>query len=137
MSKHDKSVRNLFGEALEIADAKPRAEYLAQACGADAALRQSVEELLQANEEAGRFLGGSEYSIGPATGNGADGTPLAQNMDSGSIRYFGDYQLLNEIARGGMGIIFKARQTTLNRTVALKMILTGKLASPALVQRFH
>src|SRR5205823_3801181 len=37
----------------------------------------------------------------------------------------------------GMGVVFKAKQTTLNRTVALKMILAGKLASPALVQRFH
>lgn len=50
---------------------------------------------------------------------------------------FGDYELLDEIARGGMGVVYRARHKKLNRITALKMILGGRFSTPEEVQRFH
>ncbi len=85
------------------------------------------------NRDAMEQLAEPVQELAPTIGLDAEQTDGGGNR----VRYFGDYELVEEIARGGMGVVYKARQVNLKRIVALKMILAGQLASDTDVQRFH
>ncbi|MFI5455622.1 MAG: protein kinase [Isosphaerales bacterium] len=79
----------------------------------------------------------SPHDLPTAAGLGSAGSADLKATEPARIRYFGDYELLHEIARGGMGVVYRARQMSLNRPVALKMILAGQLAGDTEVRRFY
>lgn len=58
-------------------------------------------------------------------------------QDAPEARSFGDYEITGEIAKGGMGVIYEARQISLNRKVALKLILAGEMAGKAARDMFR
>jgi eukaryotic-like serine/threonine-protein kinase len=127
---------DIFIAALEH-EGPDRERIVQQGVGDDVSLRQQVEELLGSHARAGEFLEQPVVAVTSTLSPQAGRTPDDSTTRVARIRRFGDYELLAEIARGGMGVVFRARQVGLNRMVALKTIVGGTLASPALVERFR
>jgi serine/threonine protein kinase/Flp pilus assembly protein TadD len=121
-------IKTIFGHALGLSSPEERAAYLQQACAEDLALRAEIEALLQADQDAGSFLGEHEpRSV--ATIN----DPITERP--GTV--IGPYKLMEQIGEGGMGLVFVAEQQhPVRRKVALKIIKPG-MDTRQVVARFE
>src|SRR5947208_924278 len=124
MNAHVQSIRAIFDEASEIADAEQRRAFVARACDDNEALRREVEELLAAHETAGGFLADPKRD-----------KSAALTLKEGDR--IGRYKLLQKIGEGGCGVVFMAEQTEpVRRRVALKVIKLG-MDTRSVIARFE
>ena len=130
MNPQTQRAEEIFAAALALPEARQRTAYLAQACGADQALRELVERLLAAHDEAGTFLetpatGAQGSLLAPGTAVSPDSAPGGVPAERAGDR-IGRYKLLEAIGEGGFGTVWMAEQEEpVRRRVALKIIKLG------------
>jgi len=123
----------VFDEICELPP-EARSARLDALCAGDAALRQDVESLLAADVEDHRLVRSAES--GMSLERIADGIDFPCDMSDTALRQIGAYQIVREIGRGGMGIIYEARQESPSRRVALKVLRPG-LIEREMLKRFQ
>src|SRR5262245_13474821 len=128
----------VFFAALERPSPAARAAYLDEACAGDEALRRRVEALLAAHPQVGHFL---ERPIAAAEGVAAAGAGpdlsfLAPSAEPGSLGRLDHYEILDVVGMGGTGCVLRARDTKLERVVAVKVLAAPLAASGTARRRF-
>ncbi len=136
----------LFNQARQLPPAE-WASFLDEACGGCQELRAEVESLLHHHEEAEGFLAESPLRVklnvqaGPgALDSDVPGPQLVLPSPGSTAEQvstaFGEFQIIRELGRGGMGVVYEARHIPLDRRVALKVLPQGLLANHKMVERF-
>lgn len=120
-------VKEIFDQALDVEDPNERQAWLEQVCADEPGVRRQVEVLLRALDNAGDFL------VEPATTAIQRG---ASRLPEAPPRKLGRFEILEELGRGGSGVVFRARDPALNRDVAVKIPRGETLVSQETRERF-
>ena len=147
-SEFDERLEAILCQAVEIESAEQRIRFLNEACAGDLHLRANVDKLVQNHFAAGSFLEhpavGATQEFDETTGV-ADHRPLMETVpldfldpseEPGSLGRLGRYEILEVVGRGGMGIVLKARDTNLQRIVAVKVLAPELAANATARKRF-
>lgn len=139
--------RSIFLDALALTDPDERRNFLDQACGVDQELRGQVEDLLVSHDHASSFLekppeglvatiaAGMDETVGEP--QGSDSLAFLNPTDKpGCLGTLLQYEVVEVVGRGGMGIVLRAYDTRLNRVVAIKVMAPELAASTMAVKRF-
>jgi predicted ATPase/serine/threonine protein kinase len=122
-------VEQLYHAALELPPER-RAAFLAGACNGDDGLRREVESLLDADQDAGDFIGTPAMAVAAGW--------IAREGESAALSgRIGAYDDLSLLGRGGMGEVYLARDTRLGRKVAIKLIRPALTSNADAVRRFE
>ena len=121
-------VERLCQAALELEETR-RAAFLEEACAGDEELRREVESLLRFDSRGNRFI--EEPALELAAKMMAHEKP--QSLVG---KQLGSYQILSLLGAGGMGVVYRARDTRLNRSVAIKVLPSDKVSDPERKRRF-
>jgi serine/threonine protein kinase len=121
-------ISELYHSALER-DAEERMAYLREACGDDVTLRQEVESLLSNEGTAKDFLASPAMELAARDLVTAHGSLIGRQL--------GSYKIISWLGAGGMGEIYRAKDTTLGRDVAIKVLPRAFISDPERLARFE
>jgi eukaryotic-like serine/threonine-protein kinase len=117
--------KEIFLAACDV-PTEQRSAFLDQQCGEDAALRQQVQLLLAADEQARRFMAGATTDAASSQTTARSGSAAGPSASAAALGWIGRYKLLQVIGEGGFGTVYKAEQEQpMRRLVALKVIKAG------------
>jgi serine/threonine-protein kinase len=111
-------VGKLYHDALEV-EPEHRTAFLDQACAEDASLRREVESLLAVETQVGDFIAAPAFEA-------AAQLLTEKALSALTGRRLGEYEVLRFLGKGGMGEVYLARDPSLDRMIALKLLLPAK-----------